>query len=192
MKVYLIRHAQSEGNVLDLRSVTTVAEFNDLLRRSHAHPLTPLGERQARGLVSRLAEARIERLYSSPFIRALSTATFLGEALGLTPVVIDELREVVPNALDERYRARSLRRFYLWSFAAMAWRRETGATWRDEYRRAKAAWARITAEPAEEIAAVSHGWLISLMLLSLRRDSRCRIVSRDVRNAGISVVVVRE
>ena len=54
------------------------------------------------------------------------------------------------------------------------------------------AWATITTETAEAVAAVSHGWLISLILLSLRNSPHWQVVWRDVRNAGISIVVRRD
>lgn len=191
MKVYLIRHAQSEENILDLRVRTTISDFNELLRRSHAAPLTPTGEQQARAVVERLAEARIERLYTSPFVRALSTATVLGEALGMTPQVVEELREVLARPLNETTRERSLRRLFLRSYIGMLWPRGAEETWLMGYRRAKVAWAKITAEPAQEVAAVAHRGLISLMLLGLRRNHCWQIVERNVGNGGISVVVRR-
>lgn len=187
MRVYLIRHAQSEENVLDFRAQTTISDFNELLRRSHAAPLTPTGEAQARALVERLAATRIERLYSSPFTRALSTATALGAALGLTPELVEELREVLPRPLSERNPA-SLRRMFLRSYAGMLWPGGADETWLMGYRRAKVGWARITADDAQEVAAVSHRALLSLVLLSLRRDRRWIIRARDLRNGGISVV----
>jgi broad specificity phosphatase PhoE len=56
------------------------------------------------------------------------------------------------------------------------------------YRRARVAWAHITAAPAREIAAVSHYGLISLILLSLRDDSRWRICARDLGNGGVTII----
>lgn len=191
MRVYLIRHAQSEGNVMNLRAATTVAEFNALLRRTPDLPLTPEGERQARALAEQLAGAGIDRLYSSPFVRALHTARVIGAGLGLEPVIIEELREVVPGLASERRRTSSLRRHWIRSFAAMARPRGNGPSWRAEYRRAKSAWLRITAEPAGAVAAVSHAWTISMILLELRRDRRWRVVTRDLHNAGVSIIEQR-
>lgn len=189
MKIYLIRHAQSEENVLDLRVVTTASAFNDLVRRSHAAPLTRLGEVQARLVVKRLAGARIERLYSSPFARTLATAEVIGQAHGLTPQLVDDLREVLPRPVDESRRAASLRRLFVQSYLEMFWPWGGGETWAVSYQRAKAVWIQLTSEPAAEIAIVSHRGLISLMLLCLRRDRRWRIVTSDLSNGGVSVVV---
>ncbi len=188
MKVYLIRHAQSEENVLDMRVRSTITDFNELLRRSHAAPLTPTGEDQARAVVDRLAEARIERLYSSPFVRALSTATAVGEALGLVPQPVEELREVLARPLGEDIRPARLERLFIRSYVGMLWPRGADETWLAGYRRAKLAWARITAEPTNEIAAVSHRATISLMLLGLRRSPHWRLRNRDISNGGISIV----
>jgi broad specificity phosphatase PhoE len=192
MKVFLIRHAQSEGNIMDLRRRATIAEFNELLSRSPRHPLTSEGVRQARGLAQQLDVERIARLYSSPYDRALTTATIFGEAIGLAPIIVGELREVMPDLQPSHRPEASLRRHYVRSFARMAWSRQ-GPTWRAEMRRARAAWEIITGEAAAgNVAAVSHGWLITLIVFALRGDPRWRVVRRNVHNAGITTVVSRD
>jgi broad specificity phosphatase PhoE len=188
MKVHLVRHAQSAGNVMDLRARVSVQDFNQLLRQSPDLRLTEEGVRQAERLVQRLAGAHVERIYCSPFERACRTAQIYGAAIGIQPVIIAELHEVVPDMLSEQRGDTSLRRHYVRSFARMAWSR-SGPTWRAEYRRAKAAWAQVIAAPAAEIVAVSHAWTITLILLSLRRDPHWRLLSRDLSNTGISTVV---
>ncbi|WP_233159590.1 histidine phosphatase family protein [Pseudonocardia sp. MH-G8] len=55
--------------------------------------LTPLGERQAQRLVDALARDEIAGIYTSPLARARETAAPLAAALGVEPVVVDELRE---------------------------------------------------------------------------------------------------
>ncbi len=190
MKVYLIRHAQSEGNVMDMRARMRADAFNTMLIGSHAHALTAEGERQARALAERMDELPIKRLYTSPFARTLATAEILGARWQLTPMIVDELHEVLPNALGQHIRDASLRTHYLRSFAELLWWRNE-KTWISEYMRAKSAWAHITEKPAIEIAAVSHGWLITLILFSLRSDRRWRVINRDVNNCGVSVVVQR-
>lgn len=191
MKVYLIRHAQSEENILNLRNRTTVRVFNAMLHRSPEALLTEAGRIQALALVERMAGERIDRLYTSPFLRALTTATTIGEAFGLMPEIVDDLREVMPHPLLESRRSASMRRLWIQSYLAMIRARNGGESWAAAYRRAKAAWARLTAEQSGTIAAVSHRALIWLILLSLRRDRRWRIVTRDLSNGGISLIVSR-
>jgi len=121
MKVYLIRHAQSEENVLDMKVRSTIQDFNELVRRSHESPLTREGEIQTRIVVEKLTGARIERLYSSPFVRTLSTATAIGEALDLTPQLLDDLREVLPRPMSERRREAPLKRLFVRGYVEMLW-----------------------------------------------------------------------
>jgi broad specificity phosphatase PhoE len=189
MHVYLIRHAQSAGNVMNMRERIDVRDFNELLRQSPDLPLTAYGEEQARGVAARMANVQPTQIYTSPFLRAYSTAQAYCSAVGLQPQIVDELREVIPDILNVNRRTTSLRRHYLRSFAAMAWA-HSGPTWRSEYQRAKTAWAKITAQPGT-VVAFSHAWMISMMLWALRRNHEWRIVSRDLDNAGISLVVRR-
>jgi broad specificity phosphatase PhoE len=100
MQLYLIRHAQSTNNAL--------ADERD---RVSDPPLTERGERQSEILAWHLATGTelepstsaannynqrgygITRLYCSPMWRALQTAYFIGQALGLTPEVWVDLHE---------------------------------------------------------------------------------------------------
>jgi broad specificity phosphatase PhoE len=189
MHVYLIRHAQSAGNVMNMRERIDVQEYNQHLRESADLPLTAFGAAQAEGIAARMAHVQPTHIYSSPFSRALATAQAYCDAIGMQPQIVDLLREVIPDLLDETRKSTSLRRHYLRSFVDMAWA-QRGPTWRSEYQRAKLAWAAITAQPGT-IVAFSHAWMISMILLALRRDPEWRIVSRDLDNAGISLVVRR-
>lgn len=191
LRVYLIRHAESEENILDLRRRTSTSDYNAILRRSPEVALTPLGLQQAEAVAVALADRQIERLYTSPYVRAQSTAAMLAATLGLTPLLIEELHEVLPQANDRIRRPASLRRHFVRDYVRMLWPLGGGETWLAAYRRSRVAWGRITAEPATSIAAVSHRGLIGLILLSLRRSSRWRVLQNDLTNGGISVVEAR-
>ena len=193
MRVYLIRHAECEDNVVEVsgKHRMTRADFNRFLHNGPHSPLTARGQEQAQALAQRLADIPFDRLYTSPLPRALATAAVLGEAQGLTPIVIEDLRELQPPPLREGGRDASLRRLFLAAYAGMllspaSLDRLTAAS-----RRARAVWQKITAEPAEHVAVISHGWFIMILLLNLRFDSHWRILSRDLANCGISLVVSR-
>ena len=79
MELYLIRHGQSTSNRGDVR----VAD----------PPLTDLGREQALRAGAALSEIDIARLYCSPMLRALQTATIIGEFLDLAPHVFVGLHE---------------------------------------------------------------------------------------------------
>lgn len=192
MKVYLIRHAQSEENVLDLKAYTTISDFNELLRRSYATPLTRLGEAQAQSVVRKLSGIHITQLYTSPFARTLATATAIGDAFGLLPEPVDDLREVLPPPMHPDRRAGSLRRLFVQSYLEMFWPWGEGESWLVSYRRAQSVWARLTTQTVGDIALVSHRGLISLILFSLRRSREWRIMTQDISNGGVSLVVRRE
>jgi broad specificity phosphatase PhoE len=190
VNVYLVRHAQSEENALDLRSRMSRTDFGALLGRSAESALTPLGQQQAQAVADRLAQQPIERLYCSPFLRARATAEVIGATIGLTPVLVDDLREVLPRPVDGAAQA-SLRRLFISGYLGL-FLPGTGESWRAGYQRAKRAFATITAEPAQQIVAVAHATLISLILLGCNRDPRWRVLVRDLSNAGVSVVVRNE
>jgi 8-oxo-dGTP diphosphatase len=83
--IYLVRHAKAgeRGTGED-----------DWLR-----PLTRPGQAQAAGLLHLLADARLERIFTSPYVRCIETVAPLAGARGLAIEVSDALAEGAP--LDE-------------------------------------------------------------------------------------------
>ncbi len=82
MLLLLVRHGQTLGNIEE-----RIQGDDD--------PLTDLGRRQARTLATHLEQrAGITHLYASPLIRALETASIIGDAVDLTPVVTPGLAEI--------------------------------------------------------------------------------------------------
>ena len=79
---YLLRHGETKWN----------AE-NRICGRSDV-PLSEAGRRQAKRLAERLRPISFEALYSSPLKRAVDTARFISERIGLEPVVDDRLVEL--------------------------------------------------------------------------------------------------
>jgi broad specificity phosphatase PhoE len=193
MKVFLIRHAQCEDNVIaaDLARRMTRAEFNDFLRCGPDSPLTPLGETQAAALARRLASITFDRLYSSPLPRAHATARALAQARDLAPTILDELRELAPPPLRPRGRPATLRQHFWLAGARMLLAPSSPDRLSVAYPRARTVWCEITREPAEAIAVVSHGWFLSVLLLSLRFDRRWRVLTQNLQNTGVSLVVRR-
>jgi 2,3-bisphosphoglycerate-dependent phosphoglycerate mutase len=109
MRLYLIRHAQSGNNALI-----------DEIGRSHDPVLTPLGERQAQRLAEHLCSQpdmptgafgqernpddipyHFTHLYCSAMHRAAHTATIIGKAVHMKPVIWRDIHEVGGIYLDE-------------------------------------------------------------------------------------------
>ena len=56
-------------------------------------PLSDLGEQQAAGLAVRARARGVTAIWSSPLLRARQTAAIVGQAIGVTPVVLEDLIE---------------------------------------------------------------------------------------------------
>jgi broad specificity phosphatase PhoE len=82
MRIYFVRHGQSEANVLRVIS-----------NRELPHHLTDLGRQQAEALAQSLADVPLTVVYSSPIIRAAETAQIVAASKGLPVEIADALRE---------------------------------------------------------------------------------------------------
>ena len=82
MKLYFVRHGQSQANVLGIFS-----------NRGWQHGLTAEGVRQAQALADRLQAIDERQIFTSPLRRAVETAEILGNALALEYEPTDALRE---------------------------------------------------------------------------------------------------
>jgi broad specificity phosphatase PhoE len=79
--IYLVRHGQTTGDVENRYG----GDYDD--------HLTNIGKQQSDKLAELLAGKDIERLYSSPRIRAQETAATIADKLGLVAETLDEFRE---------------------------------------------------------------------------------------------------
>jgi 8-oxo-dGTP diphosphatase len=89
MTVYLLRHA---------RAGERRAWKGDDVHR----PLSKVGRRQAKGLVNMLADADIQPILSSRYVRCVQTVEPLAKRFGVPIEIADELQEGV--SLDEALR----------------------------------------------------------------------------------------
>ena len=79
---YLVRHGETKWNAVD-----RICGRSDV-------PLSEAGRRQAKRLAERLKPISFDALYSSPLKRAIDTARFISERIGLEPVLDDSLVEL--------------------------------------------------------------------------------------------------
>ncbi|MFA5524889.1 MAG: histidine phosphatase family protein [Tissierellales bacterium] len=80
-KIYLVRHGESEWNIL-----------NKVQGQNNTN-LTDKGREQAQKIGHRLIEEKIDTIFSSDLNRALDTAKIIGQILGLKVKSFEELRE---------------------------------------------------------------------------------------------------
>ncbi|WP_338603885.1 2,3-diphosphoglycerate-dependent phosphoglycerate mutase [Sulfolobus tengchongensis] len=80
--VVFIRHGQSTSNVNKVLS-------HDI----NSYPLTEEGIEQAKEAGKELSKVKVEKIYTSPVLRAYQTALIIGETIGIFPIVDQRLRE---------------------------------------------------------------------------------------------------
>ena len=155
MRLLLIRHGQTPGNVLGQ------------LDTAHPGPgLTELGERQAAALARSLANEHIDLLFASTLIRTQITATPLAAVRGLQIEVLEGLREIEAGSLekltDKASHLRYLGTVFGWTDGELHRRMPGGPSGHDFFERYDASIARIAATAAATgdagtVAVVSHG-----------------------------------
>ena len=104
-ELFLIRHAESAGNVARELALASNALVIDIDHRDCDVPLSPLGERQAAALGQWCARhiQPVDAVLSSPYLRALETSAIALREAGWhdIPIVADErLREKEFGMLD--------------------------------------------------------------------------------------------
>ena len=155
MRLLLIRHGQTPGNVLGQ------------LDTAHPGPgLTELGERQAAALARSLANEQIDLLYASTLIRTQITAAPLAAERGLGVEVLAGLREIEAGSLekltDRESHLRYLGTVFSWAAGDLDRRMPAGPSGHDFFDRYDASIAQIAAAAesagsAATVAVVSHG-----------------------------------
>ncbi len=153
MRLLLIRHGQTPGNVLGQ------------LDTAHPGPgLTELGARQAEALARSLAHEQIDRLFASTLIRTQITAGPLSLRRGLGIDVLEGLREIEAGALekltDRESHLHYLRTVFAWSAGDLAGRMPAGPSGAEFFDRYDSSIERIAAEVDDDdgtVAVVSHG-----------------------------------
>ncbi|MGA6165937.1 histidine phosphatase family protein [Amycolatopsis magusensis] len=91
MKLYLVRHAQSEANVL--KTLNTALP---------GPPLTELGREQAAALADRLADEPVRAVYASFATRAQQTAAPVAAVFGMEVQPVEGVHEINVGDLEDR------------------------------------------------------------------------------------------
>jgi probable phosphoglycerate mutase len=88
--LFLLRHGENRANL--------TKEFS---YKKVDYPLNKKGVLQAQQTAEFLNQKQIDVIITSPLKRAVQTASIVGESLGLTPVVMENFREINVGALEE-------------------------------------------------------------------------------------------
>ena len=96
MKLYFVRHGESEANTRHVIS-----------NRESLFGLTALGKKQAIILADQLKDIPVTAIYSSPVLRAKETADILSQSLRQPYQVTEALREYDCGILEDKSDAAS-------------------------------------------------------------------------------------
>ena len=157
VKIYLIRHAEAMGNVLEFFQGRYDAEVSDK------------GRKQLDCLAERFRSIHIEAVYTSPLKRTLDTAEAVNRHHGLSIIKNAEIIEInggkwegirwseLPMLFPEEYR--------LWNESINSFHAPDGESTEQVYDRMKAAMDKIAADnQGKTIAVISHGMAIKAYL----------------------------
>ena len=159
--IYLIRHAEAEGNLYRIA------------QGQHDSNLTDRGWRQVQALERRFAGVSIDAVYSSDLYRTRATASALYKPRGLTPILRQDLREICVGDWEGRTWGDILRRTpqAMEDFGKRMdrWSIPGAETPAQVLKRIQAAVVDIAAQnPGKTLAVFSHGYAIRLLLASLQ------------------------
>lgn len=153
--IYFVRHGESESNV-------------DGVHRAHEAVLTERGRAQAQIVAERVAKIGVEALISSDFVRALDTASTIGEHINIKPevaAVFGEWLEPSVNLNRHKDHPESI----LVRQATFAYPTDPHAKHSDEESfyelsmRARAAIHLLEEHPASRICVVTHGAFLRVL-----------------------------
>jgi probable phosphoglycerate mutase len=188
MRIYFVRHAQSEANVLRIIS-----------NRDLPHHLTNLGRQQAEVLAQSFANLPLVTIYSSPIARATETAQIVAASRGLPVEMADALREpdcgIMEGRGDEAAWAEHARATHDWLEGKSDSRIEGGESFSDLRARFVPFIDRLVAEHGNtdhNLLLITHGSLLYLMLpLVLTNIDLASVGEYPMPNTGIIITEER-
>ena len=159
MKLYIIRHGQTDWNV------------EGKIQGRQDIPLNDMGRRQARALAEGMESRPVAAVYSSPQKRAMETAETLARAQGMAVIPVPELAEIGYGDWEGRTASDILakeRKLYeeWWQHPATV-APPGGETLNQVDVRCKKAWERIKGEMKGDTAVVAHGGTLAHFIVHL-------------------------
>ena len=168
--IYLIRHAEAEGNLYRF------------VQGHYNSEVTARGVQQIHALKERFEDIHIDALYSSDLKRTLLTSTAITVNHGLEPHIDPRLREIYLGVCegisfgDMAHMDRTM--MYYFNNDPEKWRAEGAETFTECAERVYAAISEIASKhDGETIAIVSHGMAIRSFLAKVKN-----IASKDIRS----------
>lgn len=202
-RLWLVRHAESQGNLADREAAVRAADRLELSHRDADMPLSPTGQRQAAALGRSWrtlpAEQRPAVVVTSPYERALQTARIALDESGWDAELLrdERLRERDLGMLDgwtkqgitRRFPEEAERRGWVGKFY---YRPPGGESWADVAGRVRAFLDSTRLDyPGERVAVVSHQAVIMLFRFVLESLTEQEILEIDRTSAIANTAVTR-
>lgn len=177
--IYVMRHGES---VVNLQRRLTCRQYDG--------DLSPAGREQAQKAARWFAGRQLTHIRHSPFHRAQQTAEIVGAALGITPTVEDDLREMDCGSLEGRTDEEA---WGIWAGVYQRWQKfesdsrfPDGESYGEASARFKRALSRIPA--GENVLLVTHGGISVTVLPPLCVNVATMGWVEHLLNTGIIVL----
>lgn len=189
--VYLVRHGQTATNA-------------DNRYTGPEEPLSAVGTRQAESLAERFKGEKVDRIISSPYLRAKQTAGAIESALGLSSSYSDLFKEAEgPSELFGKLGtdpgAMQLKALLKDHWGDASWRHSDEENFFDLSLRVRQALSYLESQPEEHILVVTHAnFLRMLLFVVLLGDLLTPEATVDMRkssivsNTGVTVLGLNE
>lgn len=191
-RVYFVRHGQTLKN-------------RQHIHQGPAEPLTDVGKEQAKAVVQTLRDYGVDALVTSPYVRAVETASIIGAELDLSLSVSESLKEFRrPDPLYGRGHYTPASAWYIWK---LFWHRND-PHWDDfgaenmfaVRNRIVDAKRFLASVEGERVAAVSHAIFIDMFVqavcadrsLGLKEFIMGMLGAKKLKNTGIVAFDVDE
>lgn len=159
MKLYLIRHGQTDWNVAGM------------IQGRHDIPLNAIGRLQAGALAQGMGKRPVTAVYSSPQARALETAKVIGESFKLTVEALPQLMEISYGSWEGRTVQDILTTdselYHAWWNHPVTVSPPGGETLAQVDERCRLAWEHIRSRITGDVAVVSHGSTLAHLIVHL-------------------------
>ena len=180
MKIYLIRHGQTDWNLAGR------------IQGSHDISLNETGKRQAEYLARGMKKRPVVQIFSSKKKRAMETANAIGASQGVKVIPLDGLEEVefglwegmTWKEIQEKYPEE----YKIWQKEPAEITPPGGESRQQVYERVGKAADKIVKRAEGDVAVVSHGAALAYMLYYMMRKSLGRHEEIIVENVSISTV----
>ena len=146
-KMYIVRHCQAEGQPPE-------------------SPLTDLGFEQAQNLVDFFQDIDIDRIISSPFVRAIQTVEPLSKTKGIAIEVDQRLSERILSTMDLTDWLTKLQE----TFLDLELKFDGGESSQEAMNRIVNVIEEVVSSESENTLIVSHGNIISLLLMKYNQE----------------------